>query len=114
MGAICSRGVDSQYDLVGALHCDYHDDVNKKVPDKQPLPIPWHFIRSSYFMSQIWVLEECWMEKSINCWLIRDRLLFFVFLFCQAGGSNYTINKTGYRLVWATLKSIASSAILDL
>jgi hypothetical protein len=24
------RGVDSQYNLVGSLHCDYDDDVNKK------------------------------------------------------------------------------------
>jgi hypothetical protein len=22
VGAVCSRGVDSQYDLMGALHCD--------------------------------------------------------------------------------------------
>jgi hypothetical protein len=39
VGAICLRGVDSQYDLMGALHCDYHDNVNKKVPDKQPQSI---------------------------------------------------------------------------
>jgi hypothetical protein len=36
VGAICSRGIDSQYDLVGSLHCNYHDNVNKKVPDKHP------------------------------------------------------------------------------
>jgi hypothetical protein len=35
VGAICLCGVDSQYDLMGALRCDYHEDVNKKVPDKQ-------------------------------------------------------------------------------
>jgi hypothetical protein len=34
VGAIRLRGVDSQYDLMGALHCDYHEAVNKKVPDK--------------------------------------------------------------------------------
>ncbi len=39
VGAICLRGVDSQYDLMGALHCDYHDDVDKKVPDEQPQSI---------------------------------------------------------------------------
>jgi hypothetical protein len=36
VGANRSRGVDSQYDLMGALHCIYHDNVNKKVPDKHP------------------------------------------------------------------------------
>jgi hypothetical protein len=39
VGAICLRGVDSQYDLMGALHCDYHEDVNKKLPNKQPQSI---------------------------------------------------------------------------
>jgi hypothetical protein len=34
VGAICLRGVDSQYDLMGSLHCDYDEDVNKKEPDK--------------------------------------------------------------------------------
>jgi hypothetical protein len=35
VGAIRSRGVDSQYHLVGSLHWDYHDNVNKKVPDER-------------------------------------------------------------------------------
>jgi hypothetical protein len=39
VGAICLHGVDSQYDLMGALHSDYHDNVNKKVPEKQPQSI---------------------------------------------------------------------------
>ncbi len=39
VGAICSCRVDSQYDLMGALHCNYHDDVNKKVPDEHPQSI---------------------------------------------------------------------------
>ncbi len=39
VGAICLRGVDSQYDLMGSLHCDYHDNVNKKVPNKHPQSI---------------------------------------------------------------------------
>ncbi len=36
MGAIHSHGVNSQNDLMGALHCDYDEDVNKKVPDEHP------------------------------------------------------------------------------
>jgi hypothetical protein len=39
VGAIHSHGVDSQYDLMGAFHCDYHDDVNTNVPDEQPQSI---------------------------------------------------------------------------
>jgi hypothetical protein len=39
VGTICSRGVDSQYDLVGSLHCDYDDDVNKKVQGERPQSI---------------------------------------------------------------------------
>jgi hypothetical protein len=39
VGAIRLRGVDSQYDLMGSLHCNYHDDVNKKVPDEHPQSI---------------------------------------------------------------------------
>jgi hypothetical protein len=39
VGAICLCGVDSQYDVMGALHCDYHDNVNKKVPNEQPQSI---------------------------------------------------------------------------
>ncbi len=39
VGAICLRGFNSQYDLMGALHCDYHDNVSKKVPNKQPQSI---------------------------------------------------------------------------
>jgi hypothetical protein len=39
VGAICLRGVNSQYDLTGALHWDYHDDINKKVPNGHPQSI---------------------------------------------------------------------------
>jgi hypothetical protein len=39
VGAICLRGVDSQYDLVGLLHCNYHVNVNKKVPGEHPQSI---------------------------------------------------------------------------
>ncbi len=39
VGAIRFCGVNSQYDLMGALHCGYHDNVNKKVPNERPLSI---------------------------------------------------------------------------
>jgi hypothetical protein len=39
VGVICLRGVDSQCKIMGSLHCDYHDNVNKKVPGKHPQSI---------------------------------------------------------------------------
>jgi hypothetical protein len=39
VGAICLRGVDSQYNLVGSFHCNYDDDVNKKLPGECPQSI---------------------------------------------------------------------------
>jgi hypothetical protein len=39
VGAIRSRGVNSQYNLVGSLHCNHHDNVTKKVPGKLPQSI---------------------------------------------------------------------------
>jgi hypothetical protein len=39
VGAIRSRGVESQYDLVGSLHSDFDDNVNKKVPEERPQSI---------------------------------------------------------------------------
>ena len=50
VGAICLRGVDSQYDLMGALHCDYHDDVNKKCPASNLNLFSQLLICSSCFM----------------------------------------------------------------
>jgi hypothetical protein len=48
VGAIRLQGVDSQYDLMGSLHCDYHDDVKKKCPTSILNPFSWLLIRSSY------------------------------------------------------------------
>jgi len=39
MGAIRSRVDISQYNLIGSMHCDYHDDVNRHVPNKRPQSI---------------------------------------------------------------------------
>jgi hypothetical protein len=58
VGAIHLHGVESQYDLMGSLHCDYHENVNKKCPTSILNPFSWLLIHSSYFMSQIWVLED--------------------------------------------------------
>jgi hypothetical protein len=49
VGAIWSRGEQSQLECVGSLHRDYHDDVNNPVPEERPMSIilaldPFHFL----------------------------------------------------------------------
>jgi hypothetical protein len=39
VGAIHLCGVKSQYNLVGSLHSDFDDNVNKKVPEERPQSI---------------------------------------------------------------------------
>jgi hypothetical protein len=96
VGAICLCGVDSQYDLMGALYCDYHEDVNKKVPDKQPQSI---LLAVDLFK----LLYESnmgtggLMDRKVDELLVNwGQAVVFCSSFCHAGGSNYTINKTGY------------------
>jgi hypothetical protein len=47
--ALCSRGDTSQYNLVGSMHRDYYDDVNRRVPNERPQSIilaldPFNFV----------------------------------------------------------------------
>jgi hypothetical protein len=96
VGAICLRGVNSQYDLVGALHCDCHEDVNKKVPDEQPQSIllaldPFNLLYESN-MGTGGLMDGKVDELLVN-W---GQAIVISSSFCHAGGSNYTINKTGY------------------
>ena len=49
VGAIRSRGDTSQEELMGSMHRDYHDEVNRRVPNKRPQSIifavdPFNFI----------------------------------------------------------------------
>ncbi len=81
VGAICLRGVDSQYDLMGALHCNYHDDVNKKVPNEHPQFIlmalaPFKLLYESN-MGTGGLMDGKVKELSVN-WV---KPLFFVVLF---------------------------------
>jgi hypothetical protein len=96
VGAICLRGVDSQYDLMGALHCNYHDNVNKKLPDEQPQSIlmaldPFKLLYESN-MGTGGLLDGKVEELLVN-W---GQAVVFCSSFCHAGGSNYTIDETGY------------------
>ncbi len=50
VGAVCLHGVDSQYDLMGALHCDYHENVNKKCLTGNLNQFSLLLIHSIYFM----------------------------------------------------------------
>ncbi len=96
VSAICLCGVDSQYNLVGLLHCDYHDDVNKKVPGKHPQSIllaldPFKLLYESN-MGSGGLIDGKIEELAVN----RGQAIVFFWSFCHSGGSNYTINQTGY------------------
>jgi hypothetical protein len=96
VGAICLRGVDSQYDLVGSLHCNYHENVNKKVPGKCPQSIllaldPFKLLYESNMGSR-GLIDRKIKELLVN----RGQAIVFSSYFCHSGGSNYTINQTGY------------------
>jgi hypothetical protein len=95
VGAIHSRGVNSQYDLVGSLHCDYDDDVNKKVPGKRPQSIilaldPLKLLYESDTGSG-GLTDRNIKELHVK----RGQAVVFSSSFCHSGGSNYTIKKTG-------------------
>ncbi len=96
VGAIHSCGVDSQYDLMGALYWNYHDDVNKKVPNEHPQSI-------LMALDPIKLLYESnmgiggLMDRNVEELLVnRGQAIVFCSSFCHAGGSNYSINQTGY------------------
>jgi hypothetical protein len=107
VGAICLRGVDSQYDLMGSLHCDYHDDVNKKVPNKHPQSIHMalDLLKLLYEsnMGTGGLIDEKVKEPLVN-W---GQAVVFCSSFHHAGGSNYSINQTGY--VYCLFAYIVSS-----
>jgi hypothetical protein len=96
VGAICSHGVDSQYDLVGSLHCDYDEDVNKKVPGERPQSIilaldPFKLLCESDTGSG-GLTDRKIKELHVN----RGQAVVFSSSFHHSGGSNYTIEQTGY------------------
>jgi hypothetical protein len=96
VGAICSHGVDSQYDLVGSLYCDYDDDVNKKVPGErlQSIILALDTFKLLYELDTgsggltDGNIEELHVK--------RGQAVVFSSSFCHSGGSNYTIKQTGY------------------
>jgi hypothetical protein len=54
VGALHSKGEDSQFQLQGTLHSDYPDDLINKVPDERPQSIivaldPFNLIHQSEF-----------------------------------------------------------------
>ncbi len=53
VGALHSRGDQSQFDLQGTLHWDYLDDVDKKIPEERPQSIiialdPFDLVHENY------------------------------------------------------------------
>jgi hypothetical protein len=96
VGVIWSHGVDSQYDLEGSLHCKYHDNVNKKVPGECPQSIllaldPFKLLYESN-MGSGGLIDGKIKELLVN----RGQAVVFSSSFCHSGGSNYTIDQTGY------------------
>ncbi len=96
VGAICLRGVNSQYNLVGSLHCDYDDNVNKKVPGERPQSIilaldPFKLLYESDTGSG-GLTDGKIEELHVN----RGQAVVFSSSFCHSGGSNYTIKQMGY------------------
>ena len=53
VGAIRSRGDTSQEELMGFLHRDYHDEVNRRVPNERPQSIIFAVIRLILSMTRI-------------------------------------------------------------
>jgi hypothetical protein len=96
VGGIHLRGVDSQYNLVGSLHCDYDNDVNQKVPGERPQSLllaldPFKILYESNTNSG-GLLDGTIKELLVD----RGQAIVFTSSFCHSGGSNYTIDQTGY------------------
>jgi hypothetical protein len=94
--AICLRGVDSQYNLVGSLHCDYDDDVSQEMPGECPQSLllaldPFKILYESNTNSG-GLLGGTIKELSVD----RGQAVVFTSSFHHSGGSNYTIDQTGY------------------
>jgi hypothetical protein len=80
---------------MGSFHCNYHEDVNKKVPDKHPQSIlmaldPFKLLYESN-MGTGGLMNGKVKELLVNC----EQAVVFCSSFCHAGGSNYSINQTG-------------------
>ncbi len=81
---------------MGSLHCNYHDDVNKKVPGKCPQSIllaldPFKLLYESN-MGSGGLIDGKIKELAVN----RGQAVVFSNSFHYSGGSNYTINQMGY------------------
>ncbi len=81
---------------MGSLHCDYHDDVNKKLPGKHPqsvlLALDLFKLLYESNMGSRGSIDGKNKELLVN----RGQAIVFSSSFCHSGGSNYTINQTGY------------------
>jgi hypothetical protein len=49
VGALRSKGEETQLECVGSLYHDYHNNVNNRVPEERPMPIilaldPFYFL----------------------------------------------------------------------
>ncbi len=96
MGAIHLHGVKSQYNLVGSLHSDFDDDVNKNVPEECPQSIilaldPFKLLYETDTGS-CGLTDGNIEELHVK----RGQAMVFTSSFHHSGGSNYTNDPTGY------------------
>jgi hypothetical protein len=97
VGALRSRGIDSQFHLQGLMHRDYLEHVNMKVPDERPQSIivaldPFNLLYEYYEYDES--SEECATVLAVE----TGQAVLFSSSLRHAGGSN-TKNKedTGYK-----------------
>jgi hypothetical protein len=96
VGAICLRGIESQYNQVGSLHPDFDDNVNKKLPEECPQSIilaldPFKLLYEADTGSgglTDGIIKELHVQ--------RGQAVVFTSSFCHSGGSNYTNDPMGY------------------
>ncbi len=81
---------------MGSLHCDYDDDVNKKVPGEhlQSIILALDLFKLLYEsdMGSGGLTDGNIEELHVK----MGQAVVFSSSFCHSGGSNYTIDQTGY------------------
>ena len=87
VGALRSRGEQSQFDLQGTLHRDYLDDVEKKVPEERPQSI---IIALDPF-DLLYEYDSNYHDGSVGCKSVaKGEAVLFTSSLRHAGGSNGT------------------------
>jgi hypothetical protein len=94
VGALCSKGEETQLECVGSLHCDYHDNVNNRVPEERLMSIILT-LNPFYFLYK----KNCGggMSRVIEQHVPSGHAVLFTSGLNHAGGKSVT-NEYNYRL----------------